>query len=1490
MINIYNKYGTLRLAVVVTSSDIYHKELQTSEYVQLDFKLTQLVRLKRGDYIDTEFGRFYITDVNSPQYDPATGSYKYEQMFHAHWEFWRKRILYYSRQQGREKAWKMTQTAAYFMQIVVENLTQAGFGTFTYEVDASLTEMKLVEFDSTDIIEALNKIAETFETEWWIENRTIHLCRCEYGTPLELSVGEALSKIERNQSQDTVYVTRLVAFGGSRNIPQSYRNSEDSDLVREGLVEKRLKLPVGTPYIDAWEDMQFEDIEEGIIVLDDIYPRRVGTVGSISTKQYTDRIDNEDGTVTERRWNAYRFTDSGIIFSKDYVLEGQELRIVFQTGKLAGMDFAVKFNPDAISSESDPRAQVFEIVRSDDYGVSLPSDSFHPEVGNEYILYGFDIRLVSDQYVSAAEQELKTAAEQWLAKNSEDKGVYDCTTNRIRVAGYTMGADGELHYNEADEIDLDIGQRVRLVDENYFDSGYKDSRIRMYEKHLDNKFNATYSVGDEGIYSQSSALEIQIESLTYQSNTYRTGGSGGSVYVIKRYDDTTPNDFNVFSALRSKSEFISKRYSDTATGDHYTFEGKVTAGTTENNNGNDALEVQGIGTYNGVSYFNKLARFNQGWLLPYDRIGQLKGILRLMAPDQDNTEVFNGQINGNGTAVLKGATVNGTTNLNGTTYIDPTTGNIISRGSGAEDFVDGFEGYGMKLWKDGNINKWSLTLDTLTVRQTMKIYELLIQKIRSVGGTLAITAANGKIKEVEETGDYYAITFEDGCEFDTHDVLRCQKWNNGGTLKSYRAEVVNVQDDKAYVRKSDFTSYIPEVGDDCVQWGNTSVASRQNIIYITVTDGYPHISMLTGVTLESSGTLAVLLGNMDGISGSQAWWGGNTPGGWGLYSDNVFLRGDLVLANTSETVSHKFAVISDRFESEYSAMRAVTSGDSIIANHNFTDDWDYWHAIGAQELLSDGSELLSDGQTLLSGFGSADEHALLVEEDGLKMVRIKSLSGNTGIGQYVADMEDMEFSNPRVKRMAVLTLRCRTNSSATIAVTLTSTYQGTSCTLSSVGDGGLYGMHGTLTSDGKWHDLTIYGDYIGGNGELTITLTGTADITDIRLVAADGVEQLNTAITQNAEGIGLHAQRITQLSGRIDDTYEQVQTQEAQIADLDVRADGIEATVSRIHFSGNVITNIDKSDLVLDSEFATLFTQHVNDGNLQTGQQVADAISESLADYYDKDAIDDTVSGLVTNADFASMFNGYIDQQGNFTIAAQLATYVQFDPTTGEITGNVLISGDRIRLEGYTSINGGFNVDEDGNVMVMGVLNSGVLEIDTSNYDEYVSAPDGQSRRYLDALRLPATVVVSQTEDMELHLPCAYHDGTRSLPTGKTRFRTHHTEGSSGTDGWYINNLADLRSMIGKKIHFVNDSDNWQLGIAADLLVSASALEVDLSSTASLNDSITPSITKRWQCVPGSYQPLAIARHKFAELECKSGKWNDYECIYWEITYSGTTL
>ena len=221
-------------------------------------------------------------------------------------------------------------------------------------------------------------------------------------------------------------------------------------------------------------------------------------------------------------------------------------------------------------------------------------------------------------------------------------------------------------------------------------------------------------------------------------------------------------------------------------------------------------------------------------------------------------------------------------------------------------FVDGLFGEGWRLWMEDALSH--LTIDKLTVRQVMVVLELLIEKVRSVGGQLCVSAANGKIKTAVLEGGYWRITFEQENTFVAHDLMRCQTFS-GGNLKSYWVEVVGVEGGSILVGEDEFGASLPESGDECVLMGNTENPLRQNLILISATeDGQPRVDVMDVVKAKNfTGCLRARLGNLDGIS--DDWFpSDNQPHGDGLYSDNAYLRGTFLLV-TGEDIKTKFEIV-----------------------------------------------------------------------------------------------------------------------------------------------------------------------------------------------------------------------------------------------------------------------------------------------------------------------------------------------------------------------------------------------------------------------------------------------------------------------------------------------------------------------------------------------------------------------------------------------------
>lgn len=859
-----DKNGIVKISIDENDKCVYKKSLMEEEYILLNTESDILIPFAKGDYIDTEFGRFYIVNIDKPKFSNKTGGYTYNQKFHADWERWRTRMLFYNRQSGFEKSWKMTHYPSIFLDIVVDNIKRAGFGEYAYAVDPELTEMKFIEFDSVNIVDGLTLIAEAWETEWYIRNGIIYLGKCVYGSTIELKAGDSINEDISVSDSNSEYCTRLFAFGSTKNLPQNYRKEEETDDVIEGIVEKRLKLPKGISYVDAWANMAEEDVVEGSANFDNIYPHFIGKIKTISFKTYTEIIENEDGTTTENKWDAYRFTDDSFVFDNDYIIKEQELRLIFQSGRLAGMDFALTFEPDGLS-------QVFEIVRNEDYGRPLPSDvgeKFSPQVGDTYILYGYDTKFVDDNLVKTAEYELYDEALKCVAERSKRNAVYGCKTNPIRCAGYTEFSNGELIFSNYNIIDLDVGQSVRINSDNL---GAIVSRIRSFEKKLYNKYIADYEVGDEERYSKTGSMQDEIETL---KKNLAGDQSDGHISIVRLLDKKTPTDNNVFSSLRSRKEFLRKDAVD-RTSEKIIFE--------------DGVQF-------GKSYLS----------------GEMGG-----------------RIDGDGNAELLTM--------------------VVRHLLRSAEFRNGFTGEGWQLWVD----EWGLSnleIDRLTVRQIMTVFELLIERIRAVGGQIIVSAANGKIKSVEDTGDAYKITFEGENYFVAHDLIRCQVFsgieNNGQSpVRGYWVEVQSIEDGKVVIPKSEFAEWgtLPMEGDECVLMGNTENPYRQSLISIAATeDGQPRIDIMDGVNTKNFvGCLRARLGNLDGI-GDSNFPLDKQPHGNGLYADNAYLRGTFLLT-TGEDIKTKFEVMEGKIESMVDGLREDFMQDKgFLANPNFYNGMLYW--------------------------------------------------------------------------------------------------------------------------------------------------------------------------------------------------------------------------------------------------------------------------------------------------------------------------------------------------------------------------------------------------------------------------------------------------------------------------------------------------------------------------------------------------------------------
>lgn len=292
------------------------------------------------------------------------------------------------------------------------------------------------------------------------------------------------------------------------------------------------------------------------------------------------------------------------------------------------------------------------------------------------------------------------------------------------------------------------------------------------------------------------------------------------------------------------------------------------------------------------------------------------------------------------------------------------------------DFVSGFLGSGARL-KDSH-----LELDELTVRKRMNVYELMIEKVKSVGGNLIVSVGSAKIEAVADAGGSFRCTYQHNeagtvYPFVVDDQVLCQTFG-GKNARRYWRRVVAVGDGYFDLSKTDCEagSAMPEAGDEVVQLGNRTDRSRQSAILLcAVGADAPYTDHYDGIDgFSLAGKLVSREGKLTGIV-DEAF---GQLSGAGLYAKNAYLRGNLALS-TGQKVEERISELGQ---------------EQILQKETLT-------------------ELKADQDGFSVRVSSVEEKATAAEEavNGLQIGGVNLLNGcMTGLGWTYSTHKDSTFS------------------------------------------------------------------------------------------------------------------------------------------------------------------------------------------------------------------------------------------------------------------------------------------------------------------------------------------------------------------------------------------------------------------------------------------------------------------------------------------------
>jgi hypothetical protein len=462
-------------------SDVFEqkRELMKENYVLLSFNLDYYYPFDRGHTIVYN-GEEYVIREETPPDENNIQNYIYKPKFEGLDMLLLDVILFYPYSDQPEGEWMLTAPPQYFFEAAIENIKeQLGDDSWTLGLIECTAPVEM-SFENISVFDACTEVAKAAEGEWYADckARTLNLVKkYEQGVIVELEREVNLKDLKCTNENNSEYCTRMYAFGSTKNIPTDYRPANNGEPI-DRVAPKRLRLPKSTPgYIDAYPNMKPYEIVPKVFIFDETFPQRTGTITSIRKVSKP----GEDGKM----FDIYYFKDSGVIFKKEYILPGETLMMAFQdNSKLAGRHFELAYHEGQ---------EEYEIINNQDNpDVIIPNDLLVPLVGDRYVLYNFDIAMVGDQYVPAAEQELLEAATEKLRQIIEDNATYSCSL--------ALAACSE------EDMEYEVGQRVRLISP-MFKKGYKDTRIYGYTKKLR---DITYLVGDNSSYSNLGAIRAQV--------------------------------------------------------------------------------------------------------------------------------------------------------------------------------------------------------------------------------------------------------------------------------------------------------------------------------------------------------------------------------------------------------------------------------------------------------------------------------------------------------------------------------------------------------------------------------------------------------------------------------------------------------------------------------------------------------------------------------------------------------------------------------------------------------------------------------------------------------------------------------------------------------------------------------------------------------------------------------------------------------------------
>ena len=576
------------------------------------------------------------------------------------------------------------------------------------------------------------------------------------------------------------------------------------------------------------------------------------------------------------------------------------------------------------------------------------------------------------------------------------------------------------------------------------------------------------------------------------------------------------------------------------------------------------------------------------------------------------------------------------------------------------NFSSGALGEGFVIKVDSKTGDSYLEVDHMLARKSATFIELLIQRLRQVGGQIILSPASMSCSKVEEYDTFYRCYFEntDGektivQEFVIGDQARSQTFNiKPGVHENvsntyYWRLVTSVGDNYIDLSKSDCDtgSAVPQAGDDIVQLGNRTDKTRQNAIVLAAYgNDTPSFRQYAGIDSYSLAGKEVTAFSPNGNK----------------------VTGDFIL-KTGVNILTQFKILEDLIYSEISkVLDEVQAKDNYLYNAAFASNTNGWETKNDVHFFTvNGKFLLVNGEF----YSRKDAMAAIIRDGDRNVLRILS----SGIKQSNADLANKPtYEEGEEPGKFFISFRYKVATAGTLTI-------------------GFPGQNLHFTERLEPSEEYAMKEYSGtwdGTGDFELKFTGDIYIHSLALTEnafEDLYTKLSSEIKQTAESIRLEVKELSESNNQ-------------KFSQIEQTAESIRLEVKELSESNNQKF----SQIEQTAENLKLSVTEIEEDVTQLGLDI-NGVTDELKLYVKKDGLGSEINVALDNISVVSKniyFTGNISANGNVSIQADGTIKAIGGYFEGEINANSGV------FKNVRTPNNSLVIDENGNVSIVGKIST----------------------------------------------------------------------------------------------------------------------------------------------------------------------------------------